>query len=445
MGLLTGYGPGWADYQRRQQQQRPIQYAAAQPQAMPQLPSLTPAPSGQPMGPDPFAPAPVAPPMQAMPPQKEMPTQDPSANTGFFGRLNKGFGSLNESPLFSLGMSLLGNAQGSNWAGVGQDMRQFGQDQTERQRMQNEERRLKTADVRDETVFGRQQQEWGRQDTQRQSLEQWIATLPPEQQVVARANPEAAHSAYMEAQANANTPITPYQQAQLDLERRGQSLSYGAQMANINRDRPMRGPDASLLSDVREAAARSSALSQLGGTFMELNGPGGTGTGPERRYNPFNNFDSGYQTMNSVVSQMIPFMRAPGSGATSDYEQQLYQRGVQSPTNSPQANQEIYRNQQALANIAQQRRYFYEDYASQNGTLNGAEQAFQSSPQFQQITRANPMQQQAPASAPAGGRQPSASGSGITPEQARAELRRRENERRQRGAYGNQPGGYTGR
>ena len=28
----------------------------------------------------------------------------------------------------------------------------------------------------------------------------------------------------------------------------------------------------------------------------------------------------------------IPFMRAPGSGATSDYEQQLYQRGVQSPT-----------------------------------------------------------------------------------------------------------------
>lgn len=451
MGLLSafpfaqaaGYGPGWADYQRRQQQQRqPIQYAAARPPVAPQLPSLTGAPNGQPMGPDPFAAAPIAPSVQAMPPMKEGPTQDPGAQTGFFGRLNKGFGSLNESPLFSLGMSLLGNAQGSNWGGVGQDMRQFGQDQTQRQRMQNEDRRLKTADSRDETVFGRQQQDWARQDRQTQSLEQWIATLPPEQQVAARANPEAAHGAYMEAQANANAPITPYQQAQLDLESRGQNMSYSAQMANLNRDRPLRGPDASLLTDVRESAARTAALSQLGGSFMELNGPGGTGTGADRRFNPFNQFDSGYQTMNSVVSQMIPFMRAPGSGATSDYEQQLYQRGVQSPTNSPAANWAIYRNQQALANIAQQRRYFYEEYASNNGTLNGAEQAFQSSPQFQQITRANPMQQQAPASAPSGGQQPA--GGGITPEQARAELRRREAERR-RNAAGNQPGGYTGR
>lgn len=176
---LSGYGPGWGDYQRRQQQQ-PIQYRAAQPTMppVPQLPSLTAPPNGQPMGPNPFAPAPVAPPPMAMPAMKEGPVQDPSAPQGMWGRINRGFGSLNENPLFNLGMSLLGNAQGSRWDQVGQDMRQFGLTQDERQRMQNEERRNKVADTREETAFGRQQQEWTQQDQQRA---RWEAAVQSEQ------------------------------------------------------------------------------------------------------------------------------------------------------------------------------------------------------------------------------------------------------------------------
>lgn len=408
MGLLSalpfaqagGYGPGWADYQRRQQQQQPIQYRAAQPQ-MPQLPSLTAPPNGQPMGPDPYAPAPVAPPVSAMPQMKEGPVQDPNASQGMWGRMNKGFSSLPENPLFNLGLSLLGNAQGSNWSGVGQDMRQYGQDQMQRQRMQNEERRLKTSDARDETVFGRQQQEWGRQDQQRQSLEEWVATLSPEQQAAARANPEAAHAAHMEAQAMASAPITPYQQAQLDLERRGQGMSYAAQMASLNRDRPLRGPDAALMDEVRDAAGRSQALTMLGDEFIRANGE--NGTGELSRWNPLNFVDPNRASMRASSAQMRSYMRPPGSGATSDYEQRIYAMGVPSTENTGPQNQAIMRYHQAAAQLSQQRRYFYEQYASQYGTLNGAEQMFQSSPQFQQITQSMPLEARQQPQAAAGG------------------------------------------
>lgn len=411
--------------------------ALTQQQATPQMgfewqnPSMLPQAPQVPQGAAAFTPNKQATPGEGTPPG------------GWMSRLQSGM----ESPLFNLGMALMAGSQnGGDWGVVSDSLRGYGQDQRERQRLANEERAAKAQQNLQNTQFDWMRTDRQRADEQRQRYTNWASNQSDNPD--ASVDPEAAFRATQEARGIASQPITPYQQAQLDLESRGQSLNYSAQIANLNRDRPLRGPDASLLTDVREAAARLSALTQLGGSFMELNGPGGTGTGPDRRFNPFNQFDSGYQTMNSIVSQMIPFMRAPGSGATSDYEQQLYQRGVQSPTNSPTANQAIWRNQQTLANLAQQRRYFYEDYASQNGTLNGAEQAFQASPQFQQITRANPIAPaaRAPANAPAGGvRQPAAGGTSITPEQARAELARRDRERRQSGAYGQQPGGYTGR
>lgn len=361
---------------------------------------------------------------------------------GWGARLNSGFQNLNNNALFTLGMSLLGNAQGSNWGGVGQDMRDFGAQQMQRQALDNEMRRQKAGDARTEQQFSWQTEDRQRQTQQRQAMDEWVRTLPPDQQAAARANPELAYEVFMQAQAQANAPITPYQQAQLNLQRREQDVQASIARERMNIDRPLRGPDASLMQSVREAADRSSALAQLGSIFMEQNAR--TGTGPERRLNPFNQFDSGYQTMNSVVSQMVPYMRVPGSGATSDYEQRLYQQGVQSPNNSPAANQAIYRNQQTLAELSQQRRYFYEEYASRNGTLNGAEQAFQSSPEFQRIARSNPAQPERQV-APAQQQQPAAQTGGITPEQARAELDRRERARQQSSVYGNQPGGYRGR
>lgn len=113
---------------------------------------------------------------------------DPNApqvqRTGFWGQAQDRFANLDTNPLFNIGMSLLGNAQGSNWAGVGQDVREFGQQRMQRQRMDNEDRRLKAADARDNTLFERQRSEWGQQDQRRAA---WQAAVDGEQDPSRRA------------------------------------------------------------------------------------------------------------------------------------------------------------------------------------------------------------------------------------------------------------------
>lgn len=247
MGLLsalpfsqvTGYGPGWGDYQRRQQQQqRPMQYAAAQPQAMPQMPSLTAPPNGQPMGPDPFAPAPVAP--QMTPGMAKEPTMPQEGGGGFFNRLNKGFGSLTESPLFNVSMALLANSErGGDWGGFSQDLRQYGQDQTQRQRAQDESRRNKVADTRDESIFGRQQTEWQRQDEQ---LGRWRSAIQAEQDPQRRSQLEA---------------IGPDGYAQYTLQ--NQQMQFQSRENQLNRD-----------NDRRVAATRSANENSFGRYFQAM-------------------------------------------------------------------------------------------------------------------------------------------------------------------------------
>lgn len=160
------------------------------------------------MGPDPYAPAPIAPPVQAMPQMKEGPTQQ-AGGGGFWGGLNKGFDTLNSSPLFALSMSLLGNAQGSNWAGVNQDWSRFNRDRREQQAAENETRRMKTAEGRDQTLWDRQEQQYGAQ-------QRVFGGLSPQERAMAEADPES----FFAARAQAGAPITPYQQRQLELEER---------------------------------------------------------------------------------------------------------------------------------------------------------------------------------------------------------------------------------
>jgi hypothetical protein len=286
--------------------------------------------------------------------------------------------------MLQVGLSLLGNARdGGNWAGVGQDVQQMNRERMLRQRMDNEQRRQKTQDAREESVFGRQQTEWERADEQRLALEAWITTLPEEQQRAARANPAAAHAAFMEAQAAANAPITPYQRAQLDLAQRGQNMDYTASMARVNMDRPLRGPDASLMSSVREAAARSQALSALGDEFLAANAR--NATGELSPYNPANLVSPDRAQMRAASSRMRGYMRPPGSGATSDFEQRLYGQGAPSTANTGPQNQAIVAAHRTQAQLDQARMNFYEAWAYQNGNLYGAEQAFQQSDDFRRI------------------------------------------------------------
>lgn len=314
----------------------------------------------------------------------------PAQGGGFLDRL----AGLPENSLFQMGMSFLGNAQnGGNWAGALQSMQDASRAQLERQRMQNEMRRGKVTEQREGDVYSRQQQEWRRQDERRQSMDAWLGTLSPEQQAAARANPEAAHEAFMEAQAAANAPITPYQREQLALARRGQDMDFvTSQAAQEMRQRSLslRGPDRDLMETIRNSSGSANELLSMAQMFREANSR--TGTGGLTEYLPFNGFSGDRASMRQLESMMRGMMRPVGSGATSDYEQRLYAQGAPRVDMLGPQNEQVIRNIETLARIRNARRYFYEDYADSTGTLNGAERAFQQSEAFRRLQEENPIE-----------------------------------------------------
>jgi hypothetical protein len=253
-------------------------------------------------------------------------------------------------------------------------------------------RRQKLSDDWQQQQQARQQQQWTAQDRVGESL-------PADQRDRFSADPgaylasEGARDQYAwQHQYNAEhpEPITPYQQAQIDTARRGQDLDYSAAVARANvsgasRGQYLRGSDRALMDNVRDSATRAQALRQQGQQFLAANGH--NATGQMSRFYPSNLWDADRAAMRAAAAAMRSYMRTPGSGATSDYEQRLYAMGVPSVANTGPQNQAIMRNIDALGAIAQARRNFYEDYADQNGSLNGAERAFQQSPEFQQIQR----------------------------------------------------------
>jgi hypothetical protein len=86
--------------------------------------------------------------------------------------------------------------------------------------------------------------------------------------------------------------------------------------------------------------------------------------------------------MDALSARMLGLMRPTGSGATSDFEQRIYARGAPSIDNTPEQNAAIIDGIQRATQIADARQFFYEQYAEQNGSLNGAERAFQGSEDF---------------------------------------------------------------
>lgn len=153
-------------------------------------------------------------------------TQYAGAPDGRYGgRLQDRFSTwvdnLGNNRLFNIGAALIANSgNGGDGQGFLRSMQDFNAQQMEQRRLNNEERRQKAADNRDATAWTRQTQEWERSDQERAALSDWVATLSPEDQAAARANPQAAYAAFMEAHAAATMPVTPFQQAQLNLQER---------------------------------------------------------------------------------------------------------------------------------------------------------------------------------------------------------------------------------
>jgi len=143
------------------------------------------------------------------------------------------------------------------------------------------------------------------------------------------------------------------------------------------------GADRKMLEDAREAANNARSLRAQGAIFKGANQNAPSGYGADK----WNFLAPETATMNQQASLMRGSMRPPGSGATSDYEQRLYALGAPSAQNTREQNDAIIANLEKGAAISEARQFFYEDYAAQQGSLNGAERAFQASPDFQALTQ----------------------------------------------------------
>lgn len=375
----AGYGPGWADYQRRQQQQRPVQYAAAQPQQPPQMPSLTGAPTGQPMGPDPFAPAPMAPPVTAAP--KEPMTQQQGVQGGFWGGFNKNLGNWAESPLLQMGLSLMGNAQnGGNWSGVGQDMRQMSMDQRQRQQMENEARRMKTADARDETIFGRQQTQWGFEDRQRADWEAAVqGEQDPQRQVTLRAMGPQGYGDWMSGEQN-----RAFQSRENQLNRDNDRRVAATRSANENSlGRYFQSMDAQTIGDLNQQSAQLQAtgLPQLYALRDTINQAGLSLTGQPIDYNNritlgryFNGSSGERQTLEVWRAQILgPALESlRGLGAMSERELDAAMNSFANPNMTLGAAQQLIDQRIQLAQRRVDTANHANSYFQEYGGLTGA-------------------------------------------------------------------------
>jgi len=162
-----------------------------------------------------------------------------------------------------------------------------------------------------------------------------------------------------------------------------QTDAYKTDLERIQKDR----------EELTKYNSQPAALNQ----FLALNkntGTGGFGMAPEpgglNMLNPINfpgmirrNLPGGVkyspelQTMESITVPMQGAMRPQGSGATSDFEQKLFSKGVPGIDKLGPANQSIIANRIAVINEQQDRLNFKEKYLATHGTLNGAEQEFQ--------------------------------------------------------------------
>lgn len=87
-------------------------------------------------------------------------------------------------------------------------------------------------------------------------------------------------------------------------------------------------------------------------------------------------YDPEVREMAGIASRLQGEARPQGSGATSDFEQRLYRAGVPSPEKTGTTNQNIVRRRQAIMQEEQDRLAFTEAFLKQNGTTNGAANAW---------------------------------------------------------------------
>lgn len=80
-------------------------------------------------------------------------------------------------------------------------------------------------------------------------------------------------------------------------------------------------------------------------------------------------FDAGFQEMNSIASSIVPKMREPGSGATSDFDAKMFQRATIGVDKAQDVNDAIINAQVIHIQRQREKVNFLNDYLAENGHI----------------------------------------------------------------------------
>ena len=179
----------------------------------------------------------------------------------------------------------------------------------------------------------------------------------------------------------------------------GQWVSAGA----YTTPRKLSAQDQAYLSEQRTSAQAAADAERAAARFLELNKKQGTG---EVFAIPFASemygaFNSDMSEMEALTNRMAPALRAPGSGAMSDKDLATFKKSIPNPNFPGPTNQKLAEGITRGARRQQDYVAFLERYAQQNGTIVGAQEAWDKSqrqaPARPVMRAAQPKQQQKPA------------------------------------------------
>ena len=162
--------------------------------------------------------------------------------------------------------------------------------------------------------------------------------------------------------------------------RGGQWVSASPQggMGGTGMTRKLSPQDQAYLADQRNSAQAAADAQRAAARFLELNRKQGTGQifgvpGVSEMYGAFN---PSMSEMEALTNRMAPALRAPGSGAMSDKDLATFKRSIPNPNFPGPTNQKLAEGISRGARRQQDYVAFLERYAQQNGTIVGAQEAW---------------------------------------------------------------------
>ncbi len=154
-------------------------------------------------------------------------------------------------------------------------------------------------------------------------------------------------------------------------------LPWANQSSQVNADKVRAAEVAHGTKEVEADADQAKKLvsyAQDAQRFMQLNQKVDTG-GITDKFAPgrwVQSFGPEYAEMQAITAKVVPTLREPGSGSTSDFDMRMFERGTIGVDKPKPANDVIAQGYISRAKNAQDYADFRATYLEQNGTLQGA-------------------------------------------------------------------------